>query len=899
MGRAAEGVRDGTRDWTKEQSHQFEEAIARFEQAWHQHPPASIEGCLPAAPELRLAVLIELVAIDKEFRARGGQSLPDSEYHARFPELLQASSTSASPWESSITRDRLAWRQDDADHAPWQASCAYACPEFRARGGLGEIFVVDDVHLNRRVVVKRLQARWRDNARAVKAFVQEAEVTGRLEHPGIVPIHAVGETLDGRPWYSMRFVLGATLAEAIAELHRQNWSDGQARNARLRWLLTHFVAVANTIGYAHSRGVLHRDLKPSNIMLGPFGETLVLDWGMAKLFAAAGLDALVPAEASGGWVGDGPSQVGNSMPTSPIDTAEDSLQNFPLGAETLRELGSTPVAAPSGTRHGDLVGTPAFMSPEQARGAHESVGPATDVFGLGSILYAILTGCAPYQTENPAESVRLASHAEFLPPQKRDPEVPAALNAICCRAMALEPTDRYGSPIELAHDVENYLAGEPIAALAERWDQRAVRYVRRRRHLMSALALVLTILPLVVGAAAWLVAEERAERQLAARTAELRGESTRKIADYLIRTFRTADPIPFDDPGFASTDSTSKAALRKMLDTGYELQRVHLLDQPELRSQLLVSLGSSYLGLADYEKAKAAIGESQRIRQAVFGPRAAETLESQHYLARIAHEQGDYRSAESQYREVILGREKLAPPQPLRVAETKYHLAWLLFYQPLGLELPQFQAAKVEEAQRLFLEVLAIREQLLPPDDRAIGMALAGAAAASQCLPGQQGTANLYSARALEVFRASNQETALGNTLVEYHRAEAARREGRLDEADALYQQLLERGRATLGANHPSVVMHLWNMAGLYRMRGDGVRGEQVVSEIRAQLPTMVGFRSMPANVDALMQYGDALRTVDRRKSDEVFREALQYARERAEVNGPLIAALEQRLAKG
>jgi serine/threonine-protein kinase len=292
-----------------------------------------------------------------------------------------------------------------------------------AHGGLGEVFVAQDEEVGREVALKQIQGRYAHDPEKRGRFLLEAEITGRLEHPGVVPIYGLGSYTDGRPFYAMRLIRGHSLKEAIRRFHETN--DPTDRRLGLRQLLGRFVSVCNTIAYAHSRGVLHRDVKPSNIMVGQYGETLVVDWGVAK---------------AGGC-----SEQSNSVRDNPIQAG---------GGSAVTQIGS-------------VLGTPQFMSPEQAAGAFDRLGPASDVYSLGATLYCILTGRTPFAGDNLASVLAKVQAGEFLTPTQVKPGVPAALDATCVKAMALRPEDRYPSALALADAVERWLADEPVSGLTD------------------------------------------------------------------------------------------------------------------------------------------------------------------------------------------------------------------------------------------------------------------------------------------------------------------------------------------------------------------------------------------------------------------------------------------------
>ncbi len=370
-----------------------------------------------------------------------------------------------------------------------------------ARGGLGEVFVAQDAELPREVALKQIQSHLAHDEMCRERFVREAEITGGLEHPGIVPVYGLGAYPDGRPYYAMRFIRGETLKEAIERFHDDDLAarDMSVRSVALRRLLSQLLEACHAIEYAHSRGVVHRDLKPSNIMVGKYGETLVVDWGLAK---AAG--------------------------------KEDLAARGSLSAEPLLRPRSGSTAEP--TAMGKALGTPAYMSPEQAAGRIDLVGVRSDVYSLGATLYEILTGQAPVQGDSVDELLRRAERGDFPPPRRVKPGVRGCLQSICLKAMAHEPADRYPTAAALAADLERWLADEPIAAHRDRLSERVDRWLRRHRAWAQAGAIGIVVLAVVSWVALAAVKQAHAlvviehAKEVAAKQESQRHRSLAKIA---------------------------------------------------------------------------------------------------------------------------------------------------------------------------------------------------------------------------------------------------------------------------------------------------------------------------------------------------------------------------------
>lgn len=426
--------------------------------------------------------------------ALGGRRAVLATFAGESREFLNATgSTLCAQFEDTVANVNV-----DSDSVTAEQIGRYDFPEGKeraeiGRGGIGKVLVAYDKHLGREIAVKELIHGARGSVEGIPSaqgpmtmarvarFLREARVTGQLEHPNIVPVYEVGARPDGALYYTMRLVRGKTFHEALTEC--------RTLHDRLK-LLPRFVDLCQAIAYAHSRGVIHRDIKPHNVMVGEFGETVVLDWGLAKVRGSQDI----------------------------------------RGQELEREIDVFKGAAAGQTVDGTAVGTPAYMSPEQAEGSIDEIDERSDVWSLGIVLYEILTGEPPFHGHNPFELVEKVLHQAVKPPNDVDPTVPPDLASVCEKALQRKPDRRYQSAQELAAEIESYQAGGRVRAYGYTSWELFKRLVAQNRALTALVATLVAVL--VVGAVVIFSAYRTAEaNRVKAETETARALSARQAEE--------------------------------------------------------------------------------------------------------------------------------------------------------------------------------------------------------------------------------------------------------------------------------------------------------------------------------------------------------------------------------
>lgn len=641
----------------------------------------------------------------------------------------------------------------------WPTLADYELRAELARGGVGVIYLAYEPALKRTVAVKVLQHRFRGDPTVTQRFLEEAQITGQLQHPGIPPIYRVGWLDDGRPYLAMKLIKGETLAERLQ------------RGAEVN-ILAIFEAVAQAVGYAHAHGVIHRDLKPQNIMIGPYGEVQVMDWGLAKVV-------------------DAPAAAAQTVMHDPRE-----------------------VAGATDTLQGSVLGTPAYMAPEQAAGGH--VDQRSDVFGLGAVLCTMLTGRPPFDGALPrvillqAAQGRLESACARLATCGADPEV----IRLCQRCLAVAPGERPADGNAVAREVAALRAAiEARARQAEidraRFTVYSAEQRKRRRLSLALVALLLAGLIATSGLAWWAGQERDAKEQQRAEAESQRTRAeqnevqarqseaeSRAVLDFVVeKVFAAARPR--EEPGGLGPDARLIDAIQAALP--YVQQSFP--QQPLTAARLRRTIGLTFLILGCAGQAVEQLEVARDLYQQHRGPDHVETLATMNLLANGFAALGRHDDALTLREQTLTKRRQVLGPYHRDTLTSMNNLA--LSYAALG---------RRAEAVRLHEETLALRQQHLGVDHPDTLSSMNNLAQALLAV-GRQAEARQLQQRTLALQRATlgpeHTDTlgSMNNLALSYFA------EGRFEDARRLHAEALRLREATLGAEHPETLTSINNLA--------------------------------------------------------------------------------------
>ncbi len=677
------------------------------------------------------------------------------------------------------------------------------------RGGYGVVFLAHDPSLNRDVALKLPRPEVLVTPDLRRRFLREAQAAARLEHPNLVPVHEIGE--DGAVCYLVsQFCHGPTLAE---------WLRSQERSVPAGDAALMVTALADALEHAHREGVLHRDIKPANVLLDPM------------------------------VVGDAFSQPHDARPLSDFIP---KLNDFGLAklVETQEQE----------TRSGAMLGTPTYMSPEQAQGHSREIGPAADIYALGVLLYETLIGRPPFVGQSDAETLQLVIHDEPVHPSRLRAGLPLDLEAICLKCLEKNPAQRYASASALADDLRRFLLNRPTSARPlTAW--RRVRKWSARNPGVAGLTAAVTLLlaTLAIGSAAAAIAMARlAERErVAAREAQLAEhiaeeaqrdaesqrdqkeierqraseaqrqaqaelESRQTVSQFLADLLKTPDTSGMSGFGLRQQgDGALELTARQILDRGEERLAHELKDQPLVRAQLLSTIGNVYTNLGEIPKAGRLLDEALALQRANEAP-PLELAETLHNLAWVRHLEGHFREGEAAGREALAIRREILGEHDLLVAATMFNLAWCVSDSD-RLHPPP-------EVEDLFTRALEIRRRHLPWSHRDLGISLSALAAVRLQQKNQPAAMSLLTQAAF-VFVQQPGGDKLGKALGAFQRAVIFRNRHLYGRAEENYREALWLLHEFFAADHPSMALILGDMAGMLKQARQFDRAEAAARE--------------------------------------------------------------------
>jgi len=730
------------------------------------------------------------------------------------------------------------------------ASTRYRMDGEIGRGGMGAILEVWDEDLRRKLAMKVALGRGEGSSgadeldpRLVARFLEEAQVTGQLEHPGIVPVHELGLDENGQVYFTMRLVRGRDLERVFEQvtIGDEDWSVTRALGVLHK--------VCEAMAYAHSKGVIHRDLKPANVMVGHFGEVYVMDWGLVRVQGHEDRhDVRVTPDA----------------PISSVRKERDpSDSGSTAGVESEHvEVGRREDASGSNreelyTMDGDVIGTPSYMSPEQARGELTKLDARSDVYAVGAMLYRLLAGVAPFADNKDRSAMTVLSALLKGPPTKLEElsDAPGELIAICEKAMSRAPQDRYADMMALADDLRAFLEHRVVGAYETGAVAEARKWVRRNRPLAASLAA--GVVALVAGLVASLVlkaqadesavlaedrrveavesaqlAEERRveaeasatlaeeRRQDAQASAQLARESATEAAQQAritseVNEFLNEEVFAAIAPENMGIDVT----MRQVLDAASMRLATNVLLEPVVRAELHSTIGTSYDRLGLFTRARDHYQLALALRTKHLGEADLDTLDSTRQVADAMMELGQFDEALATLQAVVPRLTESAGPEHPGTLAARADLASV--YNEIG---------RYDEAREILEQSLEIERSLLGDDHERTLVTGNNLALTYQYLGQYERAGGMLEALVASRKRVSGDDhpqtlTALSNYALNLTKL------GRHKEAVALQEDICVWRLEHLGEDHPHTAQALGNLGTGYMELGRLLKAQRTLEQ--------------------------------------------------------------------
>jgi serine/threonine protein kinase/uncharacterized protein HemY len=713
---------------------------------------------------------------------------------------------------------------------------AYLLVKELARGGMGEVYLADQQEPVRRQVALKLIKHGMDTREVVARFAAERQTLALMDHPCIAKVHDAGSTEQGRPFFVMEYVQGERITRHC-----------DAARLTIRQRLELFIRVCEGVQHAHQKAVIHRDIKPSNVLVTvQDGRSFpkIIDFGIAKAVAQ------------------------------------------PHTQGTLF------------TRAGQIVGTPEYMSPEQARLGDALVDTRTDVYSLGVLLFELLTGKLPLgrgklRQAGPDEMRRILLEEDTPRPSTRvsglGPDAEATsqsrgstpghlarrlsgdLDWITLKAVEKDPARRYSSPAELAEDLRRHLNNEPVLAAPPTASYRAAKFLRRHRG--AAVFSAVAVLVLVGFMISMAVQNRRILRERD--RANLEAQAASSVSSFLTDLFAVSDP----DEARGNT-----VTAREILDRGAAEIPTALAGQPGVQAHLLATMGTVYDNLGLYDDAAPLLSESLRLRRNL-GPAGREvTAESLHLLGGLETERGRHEEAVVYLQEALEILDGLPDADPDTEVATTITLGHALF------SLNQY-----EEAERLYRSGIAGFQEI-DPDHQHLGAALTNLGQLLQ-VQGKLEEAAAIHRESLAARQAAFHEdhTSIGESS--HNLASVLHDLGQLDEAEALYRVSLDITTRAQGEDHPDAADTLVGLGRLLREKDDLDGAEEVLRRTLAIDRSALGLEHADVAYDLKELAGLLVAQGRTQQAEETYRQSLEMYRATVPADSPFIAVVLRGLA--